>query len=60
MFVSLLSISAIEALWSQVVALYSEYAAPFMRDRGFPEEVCATTTPPTHSTRWPMQRNCCA
>jgi hypothetical protein len=59
MFVSLLSISAVEALWSQVVALYSEYAAPFMRDRGFPEEVCACHHH-TSLTLHLMQRNCCA
>ena len=36
---TLTEMPAIASLWSLLMELYSIYASPFMRDRGFPEEV---------------------
>ena len=39
LFQKLLSITSIGALWGRLLEIYSEFASPFMLDRGFPPEV---------------------
>ena len=35
-------------LWSFLLSIYQEHAAPFMRDKGVPEEVSPPPPPPCH------------